>query len=78
MGKKVTMAGWEREDIVRGPEELAVKKFTAKEVADLEAEAKRLAAEKKKKAAAAKAAETKPAADGKEKPAKKKAEGGES
>jgi NADH-quinone oxidoreductase subunit I len=45
MGKKVTMAGWEREDIVKGPGELAVKKFSAEEVAELEAEAKRKAAE---------------------------------
>jgi formate hydrogenlyase subunit 6/NADH:ubiquinone oxidoreductase subunit I len=59
MGKKVTMAGWEREDIVKGPGELAVKKFSAEEVAALEAEAKRKAAEKaaeKKKAAKDKAA----------------------
>ncbi len=59
MGKKVTMAGWEREDIVKGPGELAVKKFSAEEVAELEAEAKRKAAEKaaeKKKAAKDKAA----------------------
>ena len=53
MGKKVTMAGWEREDIVKGPEYLSVKRFTAKEVAELEAEAKSIAAEK---AAAKKAA----------------------
>jgi len=53
MGKKVIMAGWNREDIIKGPGELAVKKFSPKEVADLEAEAKRIAAEK---AAAKKAA----------------------
>ncbi|VVB69203.1 F(420)H(2) dehydrogenase subunit I [uncultured archaeon] len=53
MGKKVTMAGWEREDIIKGPGDLAVKQFSSKEVADLEAEAKRIAAEK---AAAKKAA----------------------
>ncbi len=59
MGKKVTMAGWEREDIVKAPGELAVKKFSEKEVVELEAEAKRKAAEKaaeKKKAAKDKAA----------------------
>jgi NADH-quinone oxidoreductase subunit I len=71
MGQKVTMAGWEREDIIRGPDKIAVKKFTAKEVADLEAEAKRIAAEKKK-AAAAKA---KPAEGAAKKPEGKK-EGG--
>jgi len=53
MGKKVTMAGWTREDIIKSPDFLASKRFTAKEVADLEAEAKRIAAEK---AAAKKAA----------------------
>jgi NADH-quinone oxidoreductase subunit I len=53
MGKKVTMAGWEREDIIKGPDFLATKRFSAIEVADLEAEAKRIAAEK---AAAKKAA----------------------
>jgi F420H2 dehydrogenase subunit I len=60
MGKKVTMAGWEREEIVKGPGDLAVKKFTETEVAELEAEAKRKAAEKaaeKKKAAKDKAAD---------------------
>ncbi len=82
MGKKVTMAGWEREDIVKGPGELAVKKFSEKEVVELEAEAKRIAAEKaaakkaaakeggaKKAAAMDKTAEK--AAEGSEKPAEK-------
>src|SRR5512137_663153 len=59
MGKKVTMAGWEREDIILGPEKLAVKMFTAKEVANLEAEAKRIAAEKAAAAAAKKKAAAK-------------------
>ncbi len=64
MGKKVTMAGWDREDIVKGPGEIAVKKFSDKEVAELEAEAKRIAAEKAaaKKAAAKEGAAKKPAA----------------
>lgn len=53
MGKKVTMAGWERGDIIKGPDFLATKRFSAIEVKDLEAEAKRIAAEK---AAAKKAA----------------------
>ena len=53
MGKKVTMAGWERKDIMKSPADLASKRFTPQEVADLEAEAKRIAAEK---AAAKKAA----------------------
>ena len=53
MGKKVTMAGWERGDIIKGPDFLATKRFSDKEVKDLEAEAKRIAAEK---AAAKKAA----------------------
>jgi len=69
MGKKVTMAGWERQDIVRGPEKIAVKKFSEKEVAALEAEAKRIAAEK---AAAKKAA----AKEGAKKPGAAAAAGG--
>lgn len=82
MGKKVTMAGWEREDIVKSPENIAVKKFSDKEVAELEAEAKRIAAEKAaaKKAAAKEGAAKKPAKEGAAaegaaaaKPAKKKA-----
>jgi len=76
MGKKVTMAGWERKDIIKGPGDLAAKKFSAKEVADLEAEAKRIAAEKAaaKKAAAAKKPANEGAAEGAgEKPARKKA-----
>ena len=62
MGKKVTMAGWEREDIIKGPGEMAVKKFSPKEVANLEAEAKRIAAEKAaaKKAAPKEGAKKKP------------------
>ncbi len=78
MGKKVTMAGWQREDIVKGPGELAVKKFSEKEAADLEAEAKRIAAEKAaaKKAAAKEvgakktAAKEKTAEDAAERPEK--------
>jgi len=62
MGKKVTMAGWKREDIIKGPGELATKKFSEKEAAELEAEAKRIAAEKKKAAAAKEA--KKPAKEG--------------
>jgi len=66
MGQKVTMAGWTREDIVKGPDFLATKRFSAKEVADLEAEAKRIAAEKAaaKKAAAKEGAAKKPAKEG--------------
>ncbi|MFB3764431.1 MAG: 4Fe-4S binding protein [Methanotrichaceae archaeon] len=64
MGKKVTMAGWERKDIVKGPGDLAVKKFSAKEVAELEAEAKRVAAEKAAAAAAKKKAAPKEGAEG--------------
>lgn len=71
MGKKVTMAGWEREDIVRGPEKLAVKKYTDKEVAELEAEAKRKAAEKA--AEKKKAAKEKGAAEGSKKKAAEEA-----
>lgn len=71
MGKKVTMAGWERKDIVKGPDFLATKRFSASEVADLEAEAKRIAAEK---AAAKKAAAKEGAA--KEGAAKKPAKEG--
>lgn len=59
MGKKVTLAGWEREQIVRGPEEMAAKLFSEQEVAALEAEAKRLAAEKAAAAAAKKKAAAK-------------------
>jgi formate hydrogenlyase subunit 6/NADH:ubiquinone oxidoreductase subunit I len=65
MGKKVIMAGWERKDIIKDPGFLATKKFSAKEVADLEAEAKRIAAEK---AAAKKAADAKKAAEAKNAP----------
>ncbi len=76
MGKKVTMAGWNREDIVKKPGDLAVKKFTDKEVAELEAEAKRIAAEKAaakkaKEGAAKKPAKEGAAAEGAAKPAKK-------
>lgn len=85
MGKKVTIAGWEREDIVRGPEKLATKQFSPEEAKKLAAEAKRIAAEKaaaaaaKKKAAAASAGEgtakkaTKAKPEGSEKPAEKAA-----
>lgn len=80
MGKRVTMAGWTREDIIKKPGDMAVKKFSDKEVALLEAEAKRIAAEKAaaKKAAAKEGAAKKPAkegaaAEGEAKPAKKKA-----
>jgi NADH-quinone oxidoreductase subunit I len=74
MGQKVTMAGWNREDIVRGPEKIATKQFTPKEAADLAAEAKRIAAEKaaQKKAAAA-AAKPADGAAPEKKVAKKKA-----
>lgn len=78
MGKKVTMAGWEREDIVRGPDKMAVKKFTAKEAAELAAEAKRIAAEKAAAAAAKKKAAAKegaPAEGASKKPVKEGAEG---
>jgi len=63
MGKKVTMAGWDREGIIKSPGDIAVKQFTDKEVAELEAEAKRIAAEKAaaKKAAAKEGAAAKPA-----------------
>ncbi len=83
MGKKVTMAGWEREDIIRGPEKLAVKKFSENEAAEMAAEAKRIAAEKAAAAAAKKAAGTKEGAAKKtgegiaKKAAKEKAEGPE-
>ena len=72
MGKKVIMAGWERKDIVKGPDFLATRRFTPKEVADLEAEAKRIAAEKAaaKKAATKKAEAKEGAAEGEKKPAK--------
>ncbi len=65
MGKKVTMAGWERKDIIRGPDKMAVKKFTAKEAAELAAEAKRIAAEKAAAAAAKKKAAAKEGAPAK-------------
>lgn len=76
MGKKVTMAGWEREDIVRGPDKMAVKKFTAKEVAELEAEAKRIAAEKAAAAAAKKKAAAKEGAPAEGAPKKVAKNGG--
>jgi NADH-quinone oxidoreductase subunit I len=53
MGQKVTMAGWERKDLIKNPDFLSTKRFSALEVRGLEAEAKRIAAEK---AAAKKAA----------------------
>ncbi|MFZ2535963.1 MAG: 4Fe-4S ferredoxin, partial [Methanothrix sp.] len=56
-----------RKDIVKGPDFLATKRFSPQEVADLEAEAKRIAAEK---AAAKKAAAKEGAAAGEKKPAK--------
>jgi NADH-quinone oxidoreductase subunit I len=83
MGKNVIMAGWERKDIVKGPDFLATKKFSAKEVADLEAEAKRIAAEKAaakkataKEGAAKEGAAKKPAKEGAA-TAKKKENGAE-
>lgn len=79
MGKKITISGWNRDDIVRGPDQLAVKKFSEKEAAELAAEAKRAAAEKKKAAKEKPPAEKKAAKEGaesnKEKGAKK-VEGG--
>ena len=81
MGKKVTMAGWERKDIVKSPDFLATKRFSANEVAGLEAEAKRIAAEKAaaKKAAAKdgatkEGAAKKPAKEGATVPEKKNPE----
>jgi formate hydrogenlyase subunit 6/NADH:ubiquinone oxidoreductase subunit I len=83
MGKKVTMAGWEREDIILGPEKLAVaakKKAAAKEGAPAEGGAKKAAkngpegAEGKvatKKAAKEEGAENKEAKN--EKPSKEEA-----
>ncbi len=59
MGQKVTMAGWTRDDIIKGPEAIATKRLTAAEVKAAEEEAKRIAAEKKKAAAAAAAAKEK-------------------
>lgn len=77
MGRKTEIAGWDRKDIVYGPDRIAVKKFSEKEVAELEAEAKRQA-EEKKKAAAAAAKEKAAKAKGKENKAKAKpGEGGE-
>lgn len=73
MGKTVTMAGWEREDIIRGPDKMAVKKFSEKEAKELAAEAKRIAAEKAAAAAAKKKAAAKEGAAGEG--AAKKAEG---
>jgi formate hydrogenlyase subunit 6/NADH:ubiquinone oxidoreductase subunit I len=75
MGKKVTMAGWEREDIIFGPDKLVVKKYTAKEAADLAAEAKRVAAEKAAAAAAKKKAAAKEAPAGEGAPKKAAKEG---
>ncbi len=77
MGKKVTMAGWTREYIVKGPGDIAVKKFSAKEVAELEAEAKRVAAEKAAAAAAKKKAAAKEGAEGAGAGAAKKVAGAE-
>jgi len=52
MGKKVTMTGWTRKDVIKSPGKIAIKKFSEDEVKKLTEEAKRKAAEKKKAAAA--------------------------
>jgi len=52
MGKKVTMTGWTRKDVIKSPGKIAIKKFSEDEVKKLTEEAKRIAAEKKKAAAA--------------------------
>lgn len=77
MGKNVVMTGWEREDIVKGPGDIAARKHSAKEVAEFEAEAKRIAAEKAaaKKAAAKEGAAKKAPAKAAGEKAPKKAEG---
>jgi NADH-quinone oxidoreductase subunit I len=81
MGKKVTMAGWAREDIIKSPDFLSTKRFSASEVKGLEAEAKRIAAEKAaakkaaaKDGAAKEGAAKKPAKDGAAVSEKKKPE----
>jgi NADH-quinone oxidoreductase subunit I len=83
MGKNVIMAGWTRKDLVKSPDFLSTKRYSAKEVADFEAEAKRIAAEKAaakkaaaKEGAAKEGAAKKPANEGAA-PAKKKADGAE-
>ncbi len=73
MGKNITISGWTRKDIVRGPEKIAVKQFSPKEAKELAAEAKRIAAEKAAAAAAKKKAAAAPAGEG----AAKKAAGAE-
>jgi formate hydrogenlyase subunit 6/NADH:ubiquinone oxidoreductase subunit I len=76
MGKKVTMAGWTRQDLIKRPEELAVKKYSKEEAKKLAEEAKRLAAEKKKAAAAkAEGAAKKAAGEGATPPKKAAREG---
>jgi len=84
MSKKFEIAGWNRDDIVYGPEDIAVGMYTDQELAELAEEARKAAEEKKRKAAEAakakkaKAAKAEAAEEGEkgsgEKAAKKKAE----
>jgi len=73
MTKRFEISGWDRKDLVYGPDEIAVGKYSDEEVAKLTEEAKNIAAEKKKKAAAAAKAKKEKAA--KAKAAKEKESG---
>jgi len=61
MGKAFEITGWERDQVIYGPDKIAVGKYTDQELAELAVEAKKAEEEKKKKAAAAKAKKAKEA-----------------
>ncbi len=61
MTKDFQIAGWNRDDIIRGPDDIAVGKYSDEEAAKLAEEARIAAEEKKKKAAEAKAKKAKKA-----------------
>ncbi len=65
MTKKFEISSWNREDLVYGPEDIAVGKYSDEEVLKLTEEAKAKEAEKKKKAAAAAKAKKEKAAKAK-------------
>ncbi|MHC1631865.1 MAG: 4Fe-4S binding protein [Methanotrichaceae archaeon] len=79
MSKRFEISGWNREDIIYEPDQIAIGKYTEEEEAKLVEEAKKVAEERKKKAAAAKAKKAKAAKkeneeSGKKNTKKKKAE----
>ena len=75
MSKVFEIAGWNRDDIIYGPEQIAVGFYSDQELADLAEEARKAEEEKKKKAA--EAARLKKEKAAKEATKAKGAEGGE-